>query len=151
SNPFQRRESRFVSAFIGAVIGLGVGIFWAITFGPLTDGPPSIKLSFLVYSTGFTITGLVVGAIRRLPLLVGIVTGSLVLSYWAIILGPKDAWGVLWVMVFGGSGLFWGFFIGCIYWLVQDWRSSRSSSYHKNACSSQDPEFGKSWPHDPSD
>ncbi len=84
-------------------------------------------LSFLVYTTGFTFTGFVVGAIQRLPALVGTATGLLALSTWALIVGPKDGWMVLWVTIFGGSGLFWNVLIGCFFWIAHRLIANRAS------------------------
>ena len=150
-NQFQQRGSRFISALLGAGIGLAVGIFWTFVFGPVTDGPPSIGLSLLVYSTGFTTTGLAVGAIQRLPILVGIVTGTVVLSWWALAIGPQDSWMVLWLIVFGGSGLFWGGIIGCIFWIIQYWRLEHGSRRWHKAWAARDTTFSESWPHHPND
>jgi hypothetical protein len=113
---------------LGACIGLIVGIFWAMIFGPLTDGPPSIKLSFLIYTTSFAATGIIVGAFQRKPVLVGNIAGLLILSTWAVACnvgdsccgGPwsLDPWVVIWLIALGGSGLFWGGVIGTIFWCL---------------------------------
>lgn len=111
-------SGRLLSAGLGTTIGLFVGILWALFFGPVTDGPPAIGLSLIVYTTGFAFTGLVVGMIQILPVLTGTMFGFLSLSTWAFIVGPKDGWMGLWITIFGGSGLVWGALIGGIYWYV---------------------------------
>lgn len=102
---------------IGASIGLLAGVFWAAVIGPHTDGPPSLTLSFIVYSTGFALTGFVVAVSNRFSPIVGAIAGLGILSLWAIVVGPKDGWLVLWLIVFGGSGALWGALIGLV-WLV---------------------------------
>ncbi|MFO7905587.1 MAG: hypothetical protein ACQESR_24460 [Planctomycetota bacterium] len=120
STPNDRDESSCgFCASLGSGVGLCVGILWTMVFGPLTAGPPSMCLSFLVYTTSFTFTGFVVGTMQRLPLLVGAVTGFLTLLMWALIVGPKDGWMALWVIMFGGSGLFCGILIGCLFWITR--------------------------------
>ena len=107
--------SRWWSILIGAGIGLVVGAAWTAVFGPLTDGPPSVWLSLAVYTSGFGVTGALVGAVRRSPELVGLSAGFLTLAVLAVIVGPKDGWLMLWVLVFGGSGLIWGAVIGVLF------------------------------------
>lgn len=100
---------------LGAAIGLSIGLGWSAIFGPATDGPPSLLLSFIVYSSGFTLTGVLVGFFEKVPPATGALLGLVILSVMAVIVGPKDGWIVLWLFAFGGSGLFWGFVIGAIY------------------------------------
>ena len=101
---------------ICGALGLLVGLAWAAVFGPFTDGPPSLALSFVVYSSGLALTGFVVGWINRAPAGIGALAGVGILVVWAIVVGPKDGWIVIWLVAFGGSGLIWGTIIGCI-WL----------------------------------
>jgi hypothetical protein len=108
------KRSRKVSALLGSCIGLSIGIIWTLIFGPLTDGPPSIRLSFLMYTTGFAATGFVVGIVQRSPVLVGAIAGSVIMSTWVYIVGPHDGWIVMWMIFIGGSGLVWGSVIGMI-------------------------------------
>jgi len=111
-------SGRLFSAGVGTTIGLFAGLLWTLLFGPMTDGPPSIELSLLVYTSGFAFTGFTVGVIRIFPVPFGTTIGFLSLSTWAIIVGPKDGWVGLWIMLFGGSGLVWGATIGGIYWYL---------------------------------
>lgn len=108
-------NSRFTSVLRGGAAGMIVGSVWTALIGPLTDGPPSIGLSFVVYTTTLTCTGLVVGAVQRLPALIGLGMGWLTLSIAAIIVGPKDGWMLLWLMVFGGSGVICGPMVGGLF------------------------------------
>jgi hypothetical protein len=128
----KRIPPRVGSALLGGGIGLVVGVFWTIVFGPLTDGPPSIALSFVMYTTGFCVTGLAVGAIQRYSILVGALIGLLAMAAWTLIVGPRDGWITLWLMVFGISGIFWGAVIGFCFWVLRWWiaaqRKSRANS-----------------------
>jgi len=101
-----------------AVIGAACGLFWTAVFGPFTAGPPSLMLSALVYTSGFALTGVAVGLAKSSALFVGPLSGMLILSAWAIIVGPRDGWLLLWLVIFGGSGLIWGFVIGGLGMLV---------------------------------
>jgi hypothetical protein len=118
-NPSAGPGSRWSSILLGIAVGLVVGLAWTALFGPLTDGPPSLKLSLSVYTIGFSIAGAIVGAVRKFPEVVGLAAGSLTLSVVAVIVGPKDGWIVMWVMMFGGSGLLCGAVIGALYRLVK--------------------------------
>src|SRR5262245_43303634 len=84
--------SRWPSVWRGTTIGLVVGVAWTAVFGPLTDGPPSVWLSLVVYTTGFAITGAVIGTVGRFPELVGLSVGFFTLAVLAVIVGPKDGW-----------------------------------------------------------
>ena len=113
-----RRSSRLPSAGLGSAIGLGVSVLWTTVIGPLIfRAPPPIGLSVLIGS-GFVVTGFTVGAIQRLSPVFGAAIGLLTLSTLAIITGLKDTWIVVRLIVFGGSGLFGGFAIGCLFFLV---------------------------------
>lgn len=114
---------RWISVIRGVAIGLSVGTVWTAFIGPLTDGPPSIALSFALYATGCTVTGGMVGAIRWFPETVGLLVCGLVLTVLARIAGPNSPWILLWMMIFGGSGLFCGAVIGGLFRLL-DRRSS---------------------------
>jgi hypothetical protein len=110
-----RPSRRWPSVWRGAMIGLVVAAGWTAVFGPLTEGPPSVWLSLVVYTIGFATTGTVVGAVGRFPELTGLSAGFLILAVLAVIVGPKDGWIVIWVVVFGGSGLLWGSVIGLLF------------------------------------
>ena len=112
-------HSRLISGLLGAGIGIVVGLLWSATFGPLTDGPPSLALSFLMYTTGYTITGFFVGLVRRLPALTGGIAGLVTLCIWVSVVGPDDLmWLPLWYLFEGGSGLVCGIMIGGLFYLA---------------------------------
>jgi hypothetical protein len=113
-----RLPSRWPSVWRGLALGLVVGVAWTAVIGPLTDGPPSVWLSLAVYATGLAITGAVVGAVRRFPEVVGLSTGFLTLAVLAGIVAPGGGWGLLWLVVFGGSGLLCGPVIGLCHRLL---------------------------------
>lgn len=123
------RRFHCLSVLRGIAVGLAVSVCWTALIGPLTDGPPSLMLSLTVYAIGFTITGAIVGAIRRVPGIVGFIAGSLTLTAIAIIVGPKDGWLLLWIMVFGGSGYLCGAVIGGLWYALEQYylRNSRSA------------------------
>ena len=99
-------------------LGAIVGGIWTVFLGPLTDGPPSVGLSLAMYVSGLAATGLLVGAVRGLPVLVGL-NAVLILGLLAPIVGPWDTWIVIWIAAFGGSGLVCGPIVGALYyWLV---------------------------------
>jgi hypothetical protein len=116
--------SRLPSIAIGGLIGLLVGAVWTSIIGPFTDGPPSIALSFMVYVLTLTCTGLIVGAVQRLPALVGLGAGVLTLVCAALVVGPNDGWMGLWLIVFGGSGLLCGPIVGGLYYLAHKPRTA---------------------------
>ena len=122
SKKHNRAEAR--SVLLGTVIGFAVGVSWSVIFGPLSAG---IAVSALVYITGFTFTGLIVGAVRRFAPLVGATVGLVSLVLWAILVGPADAWFLLWVIVFGGSGVFCGCIIGVIFTILHERAVRRQS------------------------
>lgn len=107
---------RLRSTLIGASIGFVLGSVWAALIGPITDGPPSLNLSLFIYTGAFTLTGAVVGAIQRLPGLIGPTVGTVIFSVLAIIIGPKDGWLMIWMMVFGFSGMIGGCVIGIVFY-----------------------------------
>src|SRR5262249_26041437 len=119
SNQIAGLSSRWSSILRGIAVGLVVGLAWTVLIGPLTEGPPSLRLSLAVYTIGFSIVGAIVGAVRRFPEMVGFAAGLVTLTLLAVIVGPKDGWIILWVMVFGGSGLLCGAMIGLLYRLVR--------------------------------
>lgn len=115
---FQSGMGRGDSTFTGACIGTGLGLVWTAVFSLLTNSQQAIGFSPLVFISGFTLTGTVIGLVQRLPMLIGPFVGTLVLTAWALAVGSSDGWIVIWVIMFGGSGLFWGFVIGLFFWLV---------------------------------
>jgi hypothetical protein len=106
---------RLWSMVLCAIIGLAVGIIWSYLLGPLTDELASRAFSFSLCTGGLTITGIVVGGIRRFPGCVGAIVGGLSLTIFTIIVGPKDGWIVLWIMILGTAGLLGGSIIGGIF------------------------------------
>jgi hypothetical protein len=122
-------RTRLFSVFIGATIGFLISACWTALIGPLTDGPPSIVLSFFVYALGLTAAGAVVGAVHRLPELVGLTAAFVALSSLALVVGPPDGWMVVWLIVFGGSGCLCGPVIGVLFRLVRP-RVSPSRNRH---------------------
>ena len=102
-------RTRLIEGIRCAVFGVVCGGVWTALFGAAEDGPASIPLAAVVYVSGFAITGFVVGFTRRFAS--GPWTGVIVLATWAFAVGPKDPWVVLWLFMFGGSGLLWGFVI----------------------------------------
>ena len=112
------RRSRVPSIAVGGVIGLVVGSIWTAIVGPFTDGPPSIALSFAVYALSLTLTGVTVGAVQRVPALVGLGTGVFLLLCAAFIVGPSDGWIMIWLIIFGGSGFLCGPLIGGVYYML---------------------------------
>ena len=110
-----KNNNAFRRGCVCGALGFVVGLAWAAIFGAFTDGPPSLTLSFIVYSTGFALTGFVVGWSNRAPAGIGALAGAGILVAWAVMFGPKDGWIIIWLVSFGGSGLIWGTIIGCIW------------------------------------
>jgi hypothetical protein len=125
-----RSTRRWDAVVQGATIGLLVAVVWTAFVGPLTDGPPSIALSFIVYAIGFTVTGALIGARQQRPELTGLEAGLAILFILALIVGPKDGWIVIWVSIFGLSGVICGPTIGMIFRLFR--RGAYASSDQAN-------------------
>jgi hypothetical protein len=100
---------------LGGSIGMGVGFLWAILFGPSIDGPPSQNMSLIVFMTGFTATGTLVGLIKKYALFFGTFFGFLSMCIWAIVLLWNDPWVIIALIILGGSGLFCGSIIGAVF------------------------------------
>src|SRR5262249_6192142 len=96
------------------LVGGAVGVAWGLIFGPWTDGPPSLALSLLVYTSGFAVVGLVLGYVRRPSGSLGAKAGLLTPSAWALVVAPKDRWMSAWLIVLGGSGFMIGFVFGLL-------------------------------------
>jgi hypothetical protein len=99
---------------VGSVIGLFVGVPWAAVLEGGLNGRACLIVIW------FVATGLVVGIVRRLPLLVGPVLAPVGLIAVAIAFGPRDGWIILVIEVFGIVGVLGGSVIGVAFWLTTE-------------------------------
>ena len=111
---------RMLPMLLGTGIGLGVGVVWTMIFGPVFDGPPSITLTALVSITGLSFTGFAVGLFPKNTFMIGSIAGGLSMSTLAFIVGPRDGWIVIWLFLYGGSGIFCGCIIAGVYSSLQN-------------------------------
>jgi hypothetical protein len=103
-----------LSGIRGALIGLVVGAAWvAIMTRPDASPPPA--LSSLAFMGGLTIVGLAVGTVRRIPEVIGLAIGLLLLSTLAMFLAPRDGRLMLWIVALGGRGLICGLTTGLLF------------------------------------
>src|SRR5262249_33996930 len=106
----------------------------------LTDEtPPSVWLSLAAYALGFALAGVLVGAVRRYPEFVGLCASICAVAVFVIASWLEgdairlmrlnhnvDCWSMLrnalgvdwelaWLVIVGGTGLFWGPVIGALH------------------------------------
>lgn len=156
--PTGRETSPEPSGQRGVAIGLVLGSAWAAFIGHQTEGPSSVWLLFGVFATGFAMTGAVVGVVRPLPELVGLGAGCLCLVVQALCFetevdldrllrwnGPMTVgeclrivagvdWNLDRLLLFGGSGLFWGAVIGALHRLFRPVANAEPDAREDRPC-----------------
>ena len=113
-----REPPRWLSVFVGTVLGLVAGLASSLFFSEALEGVPPRGYVFLFFTSTFLFAGFAVGLLKVLPPLIGCVTGLIVMVVFVMVLGPKNGWIGLWVFLFGGSGMVGGSCIGIAYWLI---------------------------------
>ena len=104
------RPERVKSPIAGCtLVGIIFVAHWAVAVGLMTD---SIPFSFKVYTIGFGLTGCAVGVAKKMPLLLGPVSGVLSVSVRSAFLSPWDPWLLPIVVIGSVSGLVGGFIVG---------------------------------------
>ena len=102
----------------GGAIGVLIGFAWTIFWTQILGFRNAQHVHLLCFTFGFMATGLIAVAVRRLPILVGLAAGALVMGIMAVIIGPRDGWIVVAVIVYGCSGAICGPLIGALIYLL---------------------------------
>jgi hypothetical protein len=106
------------SILFAGIVGFAVGACWILLIRWRPNGDPSSEFSLPAFATALALTGLVVGAVRRAPLIVGLVAGVVFPSIWALFDGPKDGWMLVWLFFYGSFGLICGAITGVLFYAL---------------------------------